>query len=171
MKLPRHIAIIMDGNGRWATKKGMLRIAGHKAGAESVRKTIECCLENKIEVLSLFAFSTENWDRPKEEVNYLIGSLFSDALEQEVRKLHENGVQLRVIGDIEKKDKKLQKKIKEAEKLTSENNRLKLVIALSYSGRWDITNAIKNIGHKIEEKKIKSSDITDEVITGLDAEK
>ena len=164
MTLPRHIAIIMDGNGRWANKQGLPRIAGHKAGVESVRAAIKFCSEKKIEVLTLFAFSTENWERPKEEVGYLIGQLFAKALESEISELHKNIVQFRVIGELEKFDKNLQQKICEVEKLTANNNGLKLVIALSYSGRWDITQAVRQICYEVEAGKIKSSDITDKMV-------
>ena len=164
MQLPRHIAIIMDGNGRWANERGLPRIAGHKAGVESVRETIEFCLKQKIEVLSLFAFSTENWQRSKKEVGYLIGNLFANSLATEIDKLHEKGVRFRVIGDIKRLDKKLQQQISDAEKITSNNNKLKLVVALSYSGRWDITNVCRELAHEVLTGKIKLSDITSEKI-------
>lgn len=164
MILPRHIAIIMDGNGRWANKRGLPRVAGHKVGVESVRAAIKFCSEKKIEVLTLFAFSTENWERPKEEVGFLIGQLFVQALENEIVELHKNGVQFRVIGELKKLDKKLQQKINEAEKLTANNGGLKLVIALSYSGRWDITEATCQLCREVELGKIKSGDITTEMV-------
>ncbi|MDR1057363.1 MAG: isoprenyl transferase [Coxiellaceae bacterium] len=160
MKLPQHIAIIMDGNGRWAKKRGLPRIAGHKAGVESVRAVVKTCLEKKIEVLTLFAFSTENWERPKEEVNYLMGTLFLKVLEEEVSKLHKNNVCFQVIGDIKRLNKNLQQKIRAAEKLTKNNSALKLVIAISYSGRWDITEATRQLCKKIAAGKIKTKDIT-----------
>src|SRR5208337_1891388 len=119
MTLPRHIAVIMDGNGRWANKQGLPRIAGHKVGVESVRAAIKLCSEKKIEVLTLFAFSTENWERPQEEVGYLLGQLFAKSLENEIGELHKNGVQFRVIGETEKLENKLQQKIHEAEELTA----------------------------------------------------
>ncbi len=164
MTLPRHIAIIMDGNGRWANKQGLPRIAGHKVGVESVRAAIKFCLAKKIEVLTLFAFSTENWERPKEEVGFLIGHLFTEVLGKEISELHKNGVQFRVIGEIEKLDKKLQQSIHEAEKLTANNSGLKLVVALSYSGRWDITKATQQLCYEVEVGKLKSSDITIELL-------
>ncbi|MBU0744090.1 MAG: isoprenyl transferase [Gammaproteobacteria bacterium] len=164
MKLPRHIAIIMDGNGRWASKRNLPRVAGHKIGADSVRAVIKACLEKEIEILTLFAFSTENWERPKEEVNYLIGHLFIRALEDEIDELHKNGIQLLVIGDIQRLDAKLRQKILDAEKLTANNSKLKLVIALSYSGRWDITQAVRSLCFEIETGKISAEDITDKMV-------
>ena len=163
-KLPRHIVIIMDGNGRWASKRGLPRIAGHKVGLESVHTVIKACTEKKIEVLTLFAFSTENWERPKDEVGYLIGQLFVKALEEEIGELHKNGVQLRVIGEIWRLDKKLQQKISDAENLTADNSGLKVVIALSYSGRWDITEAVCKLCVEVEAGKIRATDITAEKI-------
>jgi undecaprenyl diphosphate synthase len=164
MTLPRHIAIIMDGNGRWANKRGLPRVAGHKVGVESIRTAIEFCSAKKIEVLTLFAFSTENWERPKEEVGYLLGQLLVQALESEINGLHKNGVQFRVIGERERLDKKLQQKIIEAERLTANNDGLKLVIALSYSGRWDITQALCKICSDVEAGKVKASSVTAETI-------
>ncbi len=162
--LLRHVAIIMDGNGRWAEKRGLPRIAGHKVGAESVRDAIKFCIKQGIEVLTLFAFSTENWERPQEEVSFLMGQLFVQALENEVAELHKHGVQFRVIGEVEKLDKKLQQKISDAERLTANNTGLKLVIALSYSGKWDITEAVRTLCHEVAVGKIKASDITIEMV-------
>jgi undecaprenyl diphosphate synthase len=158
--VPRHVAIIMDGNGRWASKKGLPRVAGHQAGVESVRAAVKFCIDKKIEVLTLFAFSTENWERPQEEVSFLMGQLFAQLLDHEVERLHKNDVQLRVIGEIEKLDKRLQENIKKAEHLTANNPGLKLVIAMSYSGKWDIADAARKLGEEIELGKIKASDIT-----------
>lgn len=158
--LPRHIAIIMDGNGRWAKSRGLPRIAGHKVGIESVQVVIKTCLKNQIEVLTLFAFSTENWARPKDEVNYLIEKLFVKALENEVAELHRQGVKLQLIGEISRLGAKLQQKVYAAETLTANNNRLKLIIALSYSGRWDITEAVRRLCEKVESGLVKSSEIT-----------
>lgn len=160
MNLPRHIAIIMDGNGRWANKRGLPRIAGHKVGVESVRAAIKFCSQKKIEVLTLFAFSTENWERPQEEVSYLFGQIFAKSLENEIGELHKSGVQFRVIGEIEKLDAKLQQKIRAAEELTANNKGLILVIALSYSGRFDITQAMRQIAIDVEEGKIDARAIT-----------
>lgn len=164
MPLPHHIAIIMDGNGRWAKKQGLPRIAGHKVGAESVRAVVKVCTEKKIEVLTLFAFSTENWERPKNEVNYLMEQLFVKSLESETKAIHKNNIQFRVIGDIKSLPKKLQQKIYTAEQLTATNTGLKLIIALSYSGRWDIVEATRKIGAEIEAGKLTSQDITTEKV-------
>jgi undecaprenyl diphosphate synthase len=161
---PRHIAIIMDGNGRWASNRGLPRIVGHKIGVESVRAVVGFCYEKKIAALTLFAFSTENWERPKKEVSFLTGQLFIQALENEISELHKNSVQFRVIGDTKRLDKKLQQKIDNAEKLTTNNNGLKLVIALSYSGRWDITEATRRLCYQVEIGEIKSDDITAEMV-------
>lgn len=158
--MPRHIAIIMDGNGRWARKRGLPRVAGHKAGLESVRAVIRGCLERKIKVLTLFAFSTENWERSQEEVSYLVGQLFVKALAEEVSELHKKDIRLMVIGELEKFGKKLQQKIREAEELTVNNVSLQLVIALSYSGRWDITRAVRELTYQVASKEITTDEIT-----------
>ena len=160
MKLPRHIAIIMDGNGRWAKKRGLPRVAGHKVGVESVRAIVKASLEKKIDVLSLFAFSTENWQRPQEEVGYLMEQLFALALESEIEELHKSNVQFRAIGETKRLTEKLQQKVLAAEKLTAGNSGLKLVIALSYSGQWDITEAAQKLGLEIEAGKLAAQDIT-----------
>lgn len=157
--LPRHIAIIMDGNGRWAKQRNLPRIAGHKVGAESVREIVKLCAEKRIEVLTLFAFSTENWQRPQSEVKGLM-TLFAQMLTKEIPRLHKNNIQFRVIGDILVLDKKLQVEIKKAENLTKDNTNLKLIIALNYSGRWDITEAARKLGAEIEAGSLKAKDIT-----------
>jgi undecaprenyl diphosphate synthase len=166
MPLPHHVAIIMDGNGRWAERQGLRRVSGHKVGAESVRAVIKACVEKKIDVLTLFAFSTENWDRPKAEVNYLMKQLFVKALESEIKNIHKNNIQFRVIGDIKSLPKKLQQEIYNAEKLTVTNTGLKLIIALSYSGRWDIVEAARELGAEIEAGKLTAQDITIEKFHG-----
>ncbi len=140
LQVPRHVAIIMDGNGRWAKKRMLPRVAGHKAGLEAVRATIKACIGGGIEYLTLFAFSSENWRRPAEEVSFLMG-LFLSALENEVSRLHENGVRLHVIGDLSKFDTGLVDMIRRGEALTSGNTRLVLTIAANYGGRWDILQA------------------------------
>ncbi|MDR1012315.1 MAG: isoprenyl transferase [Coxiellaceae bacterium] len=165
MELPKHIAIIMDGNGRWAKKRGLPRVAGHQVGTESIRAVVETCLKFKIKVLTLFAFSTENWGRPKEEVNYLMGTLFLKTFEEGISKLHKNHVCLQVIGDIGRLNKKLQQKISVAEELTKNNSALKLIIAISYSGRWDITEAVRKLCKKVIAGMMKISDITTNEIT------
>jgi undecaprenyl diphosphate synthase len=140
-RIPRHIAIIMDGNGRWARQRYLPRVAGHRRGVEAVRNTVRACGERGVEFLTLFAFSSENWRRPAEEVSFLM-QLFVGALEQEIDKLHRNGVRFRVIGDLERFEPKLRRLVEEAETLTSSNQRLTLTIAANYGGRWDIVQAV-----------------------------
>lgn len=161
--LPRHIAIIMDGNGRWAKKRLLPRVAGHKAGVDSVRKTIKACVEKKIEVLTLFAFSSENWRRPDAEVSYLM-DLFLSALEREVKKLHEQNIQLRIIGDRSRFDEKLRQCMGKAEQLTAQNTGLKLIIAANYGGQWDICAAMRQLAVEIEQGKLTSQQIAPELI-------
>jgi undecaprenyl diphosphate synthase len=139
--VPRHVAIIMDGNGRWATKRFMPRFAGHKKGVEAVRVMVEACVERGVEYLTLFAFSSENWRRPADEVSLLM-RLFVTALEREVSKLHVNGIRLKVVGDLSRFDAKLQEMIANAERRTAGNTRLTLTICANYGGRWDIMQAI-----------------------------
>ncbi len=162
-KLPKHVAIIMDGNGRWAEQRTLPRFAGHRAGVETVRSVVQMSAELGIEVLTLFAFSSENWRRPKKEVGLLM-DLFLTALEREVSKLHETGVQLRVIGDITLLPAKLQKRIKKSEELTAENTGLVLNIAANYGGKWDIANAAKMVARKVERGELGSQDITESLL-------
>ena len=143
-EVPRHIAIIMDGNGRWAKKRFMPRVAGHKRGVETVREIIRACVERGVTYLTLFAFSSENWHRPKEEVTFLM-QLFLRALEEEVAKLHENGIRFRVIGDLSRFDPQIVSLIQRGEALTAANARLTLTIAANYGGRWDILQAIEKM--------------------------
>jgi len=138
--IPRHIAIIMDGNGRWAQQRFLPRVAGHKRGVEAVRNVVRACGERGVEYLTLFAFSSENWRRPPDEVSFLM-RLFVMALEQEVGKLHENGIRFRVIGDLSRFEPKLVSLIREAEGLTRDNDGLTLTVAANYGGRWDILQA------------------------------
>jgi undecaprenyl diphosphate synthase len=139
--VPRHVAIIMDGNGRWARRRRLPRIAGHRRGAEAVRTAVRACIERGISYLTLFAFSSENWRRPAEEVRLLM-KLFRTALENEVAKLHSNGVRLKVVGDTERFDPKIRKLIEQGEALTAANQRLTLTVAANYGGRWDILQAL-----------------------------
>lgn len=162
--IPKHVAIIMDGNGRWAQKKGSARIVGHKAGVETVRSVIQTCVEKGIEVVTLFAFSSENWRRPEKEVSLLM-SLFLMALQREVKKLHKNDVQLRIVGDVSAFDKKIQDQIIKAEALTKDNKTLVLNIAANYGGQWDITQSVKTIAKKVEAGEIKAEEITSELIS------
>jgi undecaprenyl diphosphate synthase len=141
---PRHVAIIMDGNGRWARQRMLPRVAGHKRGVESVRETVRACIERGVEHLTLFAFSSENWRRPAAEVDTLM-ELFVMALEREVDKLHQNGVRLRIVGDLARFGPRLNKLIADGEKLTHDNSRLTLNIAANYGGRWDILQAVNSL--------------------------
>lgn len=161
--LPRHIAVIMDGNGRWAKQRHLPRVAGHKAGVDAVRETVKVCVEKKIEVLTLFAFSSENWQRPEQEVNYLM-ELFITALKREIKKLHKQNIQLRIIGDRSRFDEKLCQQIDIAEQMTASNTGLKLVIAANYGGRWDIHNAMRDIAIDIEQGKLTHHNISPELI-------
>ncbi|SNS76945.1 Undecaprenyl pyrophosphate synthetase [Noviherbaspirillum humi] len=142
--MPRHVAIIMDGNGRWATKRFLPRVAGHGKGVESVRDIVEACVERGIEYLTLFAFSSENWRRPAEEVSLLM-RLFMTALEREVSKMHANGIRLRVVGDLSRFDEKLRRMIATAERRTAGNTGLTLTICANYGGRWDIMQAVNRL--------------------------
>ena len=141
---PSHVAVIMDGNGRWAKKRFLPRVAGHVKGVELVREMVRACLERGIQYLTLFAFSSENWRRPQDEVSLLM-QLFVKALEQEVEKLDRNGVRLRVIGDLSRFDQRLQTLIHDAEASTQANTRLDLTIAANYGGRWDIMQAMNRL--------------------------
>jgi undecaprenyl diphosphate synthase len=138
--VPRHIAVIMDGNGRWAKQRFLPRVAGHKRGLEAVRATVKGCVKRGVEYLTLFAFSSENWRRPSDEVKFLM-QLFVAALEQEVEKLHTNGVRFRVIGNLERFEPRIVRLIEEAQARTAENTRLLLTIAANYGGRWDMLQA------------------------------
>jgi undecaprenyl diphosphate synthase len=140
-KVPRHLAIIMDGNGRWATKRFLPRVAGHVKGVEAVRTVVEACAQRGIEYLTVFAFSSENWRRPEEEVSLLM-KLFVTALEREVSKMHANNIRLKVVGDLSRFDQKLQDMIANAERKTANNTRMTVTVCANYGGRWDIMQAI-----------------------------
>lgn len=140
LPVPQHIAIIMDGNGRWARRRFMPRVAGHRKGVEAVRSVVSRCAERGVGYLTLFAFSSENWRRPPEEVSFLM-QLFMRALEEEVVRLHENSIRLRVIGDLSRFEPKLIDMIRSAEALTAGNTGLNLTVAANYGGRWDILQA------------------------------
>lgn len=142
--VPQHVAVIMDGNGRWAKKRFLPRFAGHSKGLETVREMVRACLERGVKYLTLFAFSSENWRRPQEEVNLLM-QLFVKALQQEVLKLNRNGVKLHIVGDISRFDPKLQQLIRDAEAQTAANDKLHLTIAANYGGRWDIMQAVNKM--------------------------
>src|SRR3990167_6085157 len=159
--IPRHIAIIMDGNGRWAKKRFLPRIAGHRAGVEATRKIIQYCAKNNIQVLSLFAFSSENWRRPSHEVSHLM-ELFLTSLEREVATLHKNNIQMRFIGDRSHFNEKLSKKILEVESLTRQNTGMVLMIAADYGGQWDICQATQQLANEVKAGQLASTDITPE---------
>ncbi len=142
--LPQHVAIIMDGNGRWAKERFLPRVAGHKRGVETVRTAIKTCIERGVNYLTLFAFSSENWRRPEEEISFLM-QLFITVLEQEVIKLHENGIRFKVIGDLSKFEPKIIEFIRNGEAMTAANTRLTLTIAANYGGRWDIMQATRKM--------------------------
>jgi undecaprenyl diphosphate synthase len=139
---PRHVAIIMDGNGRWARKRMLPRVAGHRRGVEAVREVVRGCADQGVEYLTLFAFSSENWRRPADEVSFLM-QLFMLALEQEVAKLHQNSIRFKVVGDLSRFEPKLVELIRNGERLTADNTRCTLTVAANYGGRWDIANAVK----------------------------
>lgn len=159
--IPHHVAIVMDGNGRWANKHFLPRAAGHKEGVKAVRNTIETCAKAGVKVLTLFAFSSENWNRPKSEVVSLM-NLFVSALEKDVNKLNENGVRLKFIGDRTRFSQKLQDKIEESENVTANNDKFLLNIAANYGGRWDIVQACKSICRKVQDQQLKMEDISEQ---------
>lgn len=164
LKVPQHVAIIMDGNGRWAKKKGKIRTFGHRAGVESVRAAVRFARQSNIQVLTLFAFSSENWKRPEEEVSVLM-DLFNLVLNKEAKRLNKNGVRLKVLGDLSRFDDKLVSKIRKAEEMTSANTDLVLNIAANYGGRWDILHAAKQMAQDIAAGSIAVDDIDE---TGFD---
>ncbi len=159
--LPRHVAIIMDGNNRWAKQRKLPGAAGHKAGLEAVRTIMEACSDQGIETLTLFAFSSENWRRPETEVSALM-SLFLNALKREVKKLVKNNIRLRVIGDRHRFSQAIQQHIADAEQLTAGNDGCTVVIAADYGGRWDIAQAARSLAGRVLTGDIQVSDITPE---------
>jgi undecaprenyl diphosphate synthase len=158
-RLPRHIAIIMDGNGRWAKEKGQDRLFGHYHGVESVRNIVEGCAELGVPYLTLYAFSTENWDRPKDEVTGLM-ELLIDTIRQEVATLNKNNIKLHVIGNFEMLPVAAKKELDDAIAETKTNTGLNLIMALSYSSRWELTDAVKKIAADVKTNKLKAEDIT-----------
>jgi undecaprenyl diphosphate synthase len=160
-KLPEHIAIIMDGNGRWAKKKGAVRIFGHNHAVEAVRQVAEGCAELGIKYLTLYAFSTENWERPREEVNALMQLLISTT-RKELDTLQKNNIRLNTIGDFESLPKGCQRELEEGKELTGANDGLCLTLALSYSGRWDILNSVRQIAADCKEGRLGIDQITSE---------
>ena len=162
-KLPRHIAIIMDGNGRWAKEKGEDRLYGHLHGVDSVRNIVEGCAELGIGYLTLYAFSTENWDRPANEVIGLMELLVS-TIRKEVETLNKNNIRLHVIGDMSMLPQSAQDELNEALSITEKNNGLQLIMALSYSGRWEILQMVKYIAAAVEQKNLSANEISQETI-------
>ena len=163
-QLPDHIAIIMDGNGRWAKSRGNLRSFGHKAGVASVRDITEACAQLGVSYLTLYAFSTENWRRPKLEVNALM-RLLASSLRKEAENLNENDIRLETIGQIDRFPKKCRRELREVIELTKNNTRLNLCLALSYSGRWDIKEAVKRLAREVKEGNLDPEDINDDLIS------
>ncbi|MCH8100464.1 MAG: isoprenyl transferase [Proteobacteria bacterium] len=165
--VPRHVAIIMDGNGRWASSRKKARHSGHRAGVKSVRLSVETAAQRGVEYLTLFAFSSENWARPVDEVGRLM-SLFVEALRREVDELHRNDVRLNFVGAREQLNKGLRDKITEAEKKTANNNGLRLTVAIAYGGRWDIIEATKAIARRVESGSLTADAIDEaEFVKGL----
>lgn len=161
--LPRHVAIVMDGNSRWATAKGKSVRAGHRAGVDTVRNLIEVCPDYDIEVLTLFAFSTENWQRPAYEVKTLLG-LLSWALRTETPRLHDNNVRLKIIGNRDNFPPRVISRMEQAEQLTANNTAWTLVVAVDYGGRWDMAQATRQIAQDLADNKITEQQITPELI-------
>lgn len=157
--MPKHIAIIMDGNGRWATKRFLPRVAGHVKGVDAVRGIVEACIKRDIQFLTLFAFSSENWRRPAEEVSLLM-RLFVTALEKEVKKMHDNNIRLKIVGDLSRFDLSLQEAIHQAEQLTAANTRLTVTVCANYGGRWDILQAM----NKVVANSQPAGEITEEML-------
>lgn len=162
-RLPEHIVVIMDGNGRWARKRGLPRIAGHRAGVGALRNIVRACAARGIGALTVYAFSSENWNRPKNEVSRLM-DLFMSSLQREVNELHENNIRLRFIGDLEAFSDKLQDAIQSAESLTAANTGMQFVVAANYGGRWDITRACRRLIEKVEQGALQPEEIDEDQI-------
>jgi undecaprenyl diphosphate synthase len=162
--LPKHIAVIMDGNGRWAKKRGGLRIFGHQSAITAVRDTVECAAELGVEYLTLYAFSTENWNRPAMEVSALMQLLVS-TIRKETATLNKNNIRLQTIGNTASLPASCQRELSEAMEMTKDNSRMTLVLALSYSGRWDLTQAMQQMAGKVQDGSLNAEDITENTIT------
>jgi len=163
--VPRHVAIIMDGNNRWAKKRLLPGVAGHKAGVDAVRAVIKTCAEAGVEVLTLFAFSSENWQRPADEVGALM-ELFFSALRREAKRLNENNISLRIIGDRSRFHPELQAAMREAESLTANGTAMLLQVAANYGGQWDITQAAQRLAREVQAGHLAADEITPELIQG-----
>lgn len=161
-KCPQHIAIIMDGNGRWAKQHGEVRLFGHSSGVEAVREVLKGCVDLGVKHLTLYAFSTENWNRPKEEVDGLM-NLMVETIANEVEELNSNDVRLRSIGDESKLPEACRNELNAAKKETLKNKKLDLILALNYSARWEILNATQSIAEKVEKGELKASEVNEEL--------
>ncbi|MDX7987891.1 (2E,6E)-farnesyl-diphosphate-specific ditrans,polycis-undecaprenyl-diphosphate synthase [Xenorhabdus sp. 12] len=161
--VPQHVAIIMDGNGRWAKKRGKLRVSGHRAGIKAVRSSVSFSVKHNIKSLTLYAFSSENWNRPQQEVSSLM-ELFVFALDNEVKSLHKHNVKLSVIGDISRFSPRLQERIRRSVELTAGNTGLQLNIAANYGGRWDLVQSMKQVAEKIKANELAPEEITESTI-------
>ncbi len=164
-KLPRHIAVIMDGNGRWAKKRGLPRVVGHRNGVKSVRECTEAAAELGVRFLTLYAFSTENWGRPKPEVDALMG-LLVETIRKEIKTLQDNDIRLRAIGDVEQLPPNSYRALQEAMTETADNQRMTLVLALNYSARWELTEAMKRLARRVQQGELDPETIDDKVIAG-----
>lgn len=160
---PRHVAIIMDGNNRWAKQRGLRGVEGHKQGAKTVRDTVENCARAGVEVLTVYAFSSENWRRPEDEVNALM-NLFLEALADEVPDLHKNGIRLVFIGDLSAFSPELRKRMQEAMDQTADNTQMTFAVAVNYGGHWDIANACKQVAAKVASGELAIDDITPDAV-------
>ena len=165
LKIPRHIAIIMDGNGRWARQRGLPRVAGHRKGVEIVRAIIQASARRNIPWLTIFAFSSENWRRPKKEVELLM-DLFIQALDKEIQELHKNNIRFRIIGDTSPLSQSIKDRVAKSETLTRDNSGLTLSVALNYGGRWDIAEASRQIAQDVLEGKKDIMTIDEETVSG-----
>ncbi len=163
-QIPQHIAIIMDGNGRWAKQRHQPRFMGHRAGVQAVENIVKHCVARGVSVLSLFAFSSENWRRPSKEVRLLM-ELFALSLKQQIKRLHKNNIRLHIIGDISKFSTSLQKQIIQAQQLTVNNSGLTINVAANYGGQWDITQAVRIVAEQVQAGHLQAQDITEELIT------
>ena len=161
--IPKHVAIIMDGNGRWATQKGKLRVFGHRNGVKAVQSTIEGAAKIGIQYITLYAFSTENWNRPKFEVNALM-ELLVDTIQKEINTLNKNKIRLKAIGDLNTLPKKAKEKLQKAINETAGNDHMTLILALSYSSKWEIINAVKEITNKVKSGEISTDEINEDLI-------
>lgn len=162
-QMPHHVAIIMDGNGRWAKRQGKLRVFGHKAGVQSVRRAVTFAASHHLNALTLYAFSSENWNRPIQEVSALM-ELFVHALDNEVKSLHKHNIRLRVIGDISRFSPRLQDRIRRTEQLTEHNQGLTLNIAANYGGRWDIIQGVKTLAEQVRQGTLCPEQISEDVL-------